>query len=162
MNTKIREIAVQFHHIHRGRNWFGQSYRTKLQDMDPEQYFIRPAADVHSVAELITHATAWRKDAVVKIRTGAGQLTEASDEDWPDLELLQEKGWATIIAEYEESVDGLIGLLEEKDDAFLETTYHDPEFGGNFPYSFTIYGILQHDIYHLGQLGLVASMLKKK
>ena len=115
---------------------------------------------MHSVAEILAHSTAWRIDAVVKIKTGKGELTEASDLDWPDLDLLKEKGWELIYKEYVDSVDSLIRLLEEKDDDFLDEIYSDPEFNGNFPYSFTVYGIFQHDIYHLGQIGLVVSMLK--
>jgi uncharacterized damage-inducible protein DinB len=161
MKTLIDQLISQFQNIHFGHNWFGQSYKTKLQDLDPEQFFVRPSREIHSVAELIAHGTAWRKDAGIKITTSKGELTEASIEDWQDLNKLKEKGHETIIAEYEASVDGLIHLLAQKDDAFLETSYHDPEFGGDFPFSFALYGILQHDIYHLGQIGLVVKMLKE-
>ena len=161
MDSIIKEIIQHLNAIHRGRNWFGQCYQTKLQDMDADLYFVRPYPEVHSVAELIAHGTAWRKDAVIKIKTGKGALTEASDEDWPDLEVLKEKGWQQIYMEYVDSVDSLIHLLEEKDDAFLEMKYIDPEFNGEFPYSFAIHGIVQHDLYHLGQLGLVCRMLKE-
>ena len=159
MTTIIEEIIKQLQAIHRGHNWFGQSYQTKLQDMDAAKFFERPQPDVHSVAELIAHATAWRKDAVVKIQTGKGVLTEASDQDWPGLEILKKRGWDTIYSEYVESVDSLLAVLENKEDSFLEEQYTDPEFDGEFPYSFTIHGIVQHDLYHLGQLGLVCKML---
>ena len=161
MKTLIEQIQHQFYNIHRGRNWFGQSYLTKLQDMDASHYFTRPQPEVHSVAELISHGTAWRKDAVVKIKTGKGELTEMSPDDWPDLESLKKKGWEKIFEEYTESVDTFLALLQQKDDEFLETEYIDPEFGGKYPYSFTINGILQHDLYHLGQLGLVIRMLRE-
>lgn len=161
MNTLVQEIITQFNNIHRGHNWFGQSYQTKLQDLDPELYFVRPSPGIHSVAELIAHGTAWRKDVVVKIKTRKGEMTEASDLDWPALDTLKIKGWEQIHQEYLDSVDSLISLLKEKEDTFLDETYTDPEFSGEFPYSFTIYGILQHDLYHLGQLGLVCKMLKE-
>lgn len=160
MNTLISEIITQFNNIHRGHNWFGQSYQIKLQDLDPTLYFTRPYPEVHSVAELIAHGTAWRNDAVVKMKTGKGELTEASDLDWPDLKALKEQGWEEIFNDYVESVNLFIRLVESKEDAFLNEKYIDPEFNGEYPYSFTIYGILQHDLYHLGQLGLVCSMLK--
>lgn len=161
MSLLIHEIITQFQNLHRGHNWFGQSYQTKLQDLDPQYYFIRPYPEVHSVAELIVHGTAWRKDATVKIQTGKGELTEASEDDWPDLEQLKEKGWEAIHSDYVASVDSLIRLLEEKEDDFLDTKYQDPEFDGEFPHSFSINGILQHDLYHLGQLGLVIKMLRR-
>ena len=128
--------------------------------MDPQHYFIRPSPEVHSVAELIAHGTAWRKDAIVKIETGRGDLTEADKADWPDLEELKLLGWEEIYSEYADSVNQLIRLLEGKDDPFLEEMYFDPEFDGDFPFSFTLIGILQHDIYHLGQLGLVIRMIR--
>ncbi len=159
MSKIIQVIVNQLESIHRGHNWFGQSYQTKLQDMDPAKYFERPQPGIHSVAELIAHATAWRKDAAIKIKSGKGVLTEASDKDWPDLELLKKKGWDDIYREYVESVDSLIGLLKSKEDSFLDEKYTDPEFDGEFPYSFAIHGIVQHDLYHLGQIGLVCKML---
>ena len=161
MKILIEQIQQQFNNIHRGRNWFGQSYQTKLQDMDAAHYFTRPQPEVHSVAELIAHSTAWRKDAVVKIETGKGELTEMSPDDWPDLKSLKKKGWNKIFEDYTESVDAFLSLLQQKDDEFLETEYIDPEFGGKYPYGFTINGILQHDLYHLGQLGLVIRMLRE-
>ena len=162
MNSLIEQIQQHFYNIHRGRNWFGQSYLTKLQDMDVSHYFTRPQPEVHSVAELISHGTAWRKDAVVKIKTGKGELTEMSPDDWPVLESLKKKGWDKIFEEYTESVDMFLALLQQKDDEFLETEYIDPEFGGKYPFSFTVNGILQHDLYHLGQLGLVIRMLRER
>ena len=77
-------------------------------------------------------------------------------------EKLKEKGWQQIFEDYVDSVDMLIRLLEEREDTFLDEKYFDPEFNGEFPYSFTVYGILQHDLYHLGQIGLVCKMLKVK
>ena len=160
MNPRLKVISTQMHNVHYGQNWFGQSYQIKLRDLDPEQYFIRPYPEVHSVAELIAHGTAWRTDVILKIKTGKGELTEANEADWPEINSLQKKGWEKIHRDYTESVDGLIQLLNDKDDSLLDTMYHDPEFDGEFPYSFTIYGILQHDLYHLGQLGIVIRMLR--
>ena len=159
MNILIKEITRQFLNIHRGRNWFGQSFQVKLQDLDDALYFERPYPGIHSVAELIAHGTAWRKDAVRKIQTGKGTLTEASEEDWPEPDQLKKKGWDAIYQEYVESVDLFIQCLEDRNDEFLNEEYSDPEFNGNYPYGFTINGIVQHDLYHLGQLGLVAKML---
>ena len=161
MKTLINNITGQFQSIHFGRNWFGQSYKVKLQDLAKEHRFKRPYTNIHAVAELLAHSTAWRKDAILKIQTGKGELTEASKDDWRNLDKLKENGWESIVAEYHSSVEELLELLRVKDDGFLESHYHDPEFAGDFPFSFAIYGILQHDIYHLGQIGLVVKMLKE-
>ena len=161
MKTIINHLVQQFKNVHSGRNWFGQSYQVKLSDIDNSKFFERPHPDVHSIAEIIAHGTAWRNDAVAKIQTARGELTEMSEKDWPPLEKLKDKGWPEIYREYNESIDAFIHSLEGKEDEFLSEEYSDPEFGGRFPFSFTINGILQHDLYHLGQLGLVAKMLRQ-
>lgn len=159
MKTLINNIIHQFQNLHFGHNWFGQSYKVKLQELSKEYRFERPLPHIHAVAELLAHSSAWRRDAILKIETGKGELTEVSEADWQDLEKLKEKGWESLLSEYHASVEGLLDLLKTKDDQFLESHYHDPEFAGDFPFSFAIYGILQHDIYHLGQIGLVMKML---
>jgi hypothetical protein len=52
-------------------------------------------------------------------------------------------------------------LLQSKDDQFLDEHYYDIDFKGTYPYSFAIEGMLHHDIYHLGQMGLVIKLIKE-
>ncbi|MGB5318045.1 MAG: DinB family protein, partial [Eudoraea sp.] len=89
-------------------------------------------------------------------------LVDEMPENWPTNTQLKEKGWDTIWKEHLKSRSSFVNLLEKKQDSFLNETYFDPEFKGNYPYSFAIDGILHHEIYHLGQIGLVVKLLKEK
>ncbi|MEM7040615.1 MAG: DinB family protein, partial [Bacteroidota bacterium] len=124
--------------------------------------FVRPLPDLHSVAEIVSHLTTWQKETILKIETGTGSLTDDAEANWYSNEVLKAKTWATVRQEYEESLAKIIQLLETKEDSFLQTTYYDTDFKGDYPYSFVIYGMLHHNIYHLGQLGYIAKYLKKK
>ena len=162
MNTAVNAIIEQFHTIQSGKPWIGSSYRSKLADITEDLVFIRPLENMHSIAEIISHLTLWREEAILKIKSGTGSKTDDCEENWLNSEKLQKKGWHSIISAYHNSLKDLIYLLEDKDDSFLTEKYYDTDFKGFYEYQFLLYGILHHDIYHLGQLGIILKFLKEK
>lgn len=160
MKTLINNIIRQLRDIQHERNWVGSSFDQKLESITDAEAFIRPLPDLHSVAEIISHLTAWRKDAMLKLETGRGRLKEEDEENWPPNDKLRPLGWARIRSDYEESLDKLVRLLESKDDDFLSDKYYDQDFKGDREYRFVVDGLLHHDIYHLGQLGIIIKFLR--
>lgn len=161
MNKQIKSIIRQLTEVHNGLIWAGTSYNKKLSQLKENQMFDRPLPSVHSIAEIIAHIISWRKDTILKIKTGRGELTDTHPENWRSNDELKAIGWEKIQEEDKSTLRELLELLQDKDDPFLDETYYDPEFGGNYPYSFVLEGMLHHDIYHLGQIGLVIKLLKK-
>lgn len=162
MNSIINHIVEQFTEIHTGKPWIGSSYESKLKEIDPESAFVRPFEDLHSVAEILSHLTFWREEAILKIKTGSGSKTDDCEENWLPVESLRAKGWDRIKSEHEQSLSELLDLLRDEDDDFLLQGYYDTDFKGRFNYSFLINGMLHHDLYHLGQLGTIIRRLSGK
>ena len=140
----------------------GDTFDKKINSITEEEAFIRPLPNLHSPAELIAHLTAWRNDAVLKINTGKGKLIGDSDQNWPGNDELKKIGWSNLIANYQDSLAVLVDLLRDNDDSFLDQPYEDQDFKGKYHYSFVINGLLHHDLYHLGQLGIVIKLIKEK
>jgi len=161
MKIVLEYIIKQLENNQTGKEWIGATYESKLKNIDEENAFIRPDYDLHSVAEIISHLTTWQKETILKIKTGKGSLTDDCEENWYSNKQLKEKTWATIWNEYQTSLATLISLLKTKEDSFLKEEYYDSDFKGNYPYSFVINGMLHHNIYHLGQLGIIVKYLKK-
>lgn len=161
MNYLIRHIIEQLEEVHHGKLWIGSTFDSKLNQVDETLVFLRPIENLHSIAEIISHLTFWRQETNLKIRTGIGSKTDDSEGNWLDNDQLQTVGWAHIKSAYDKSLVELIDLLKSKDDAFLSQTYYDPDFKGHYEYKFVINGMLHHDIYHLGQLGIILKYLKK-
>ena len=159
MKAIIHHIIEQLVEIHEGKPWIGSSYERKLKGIDESLVFVRPIKGLHSIAEIFSHLTFWRKEAILKIKSGKGSKTDDCEENWLSNKQLKAKGWAEINAEYHDSLSELIGLLREKDDSFLEETYYDTDFKGVYNYSFLVNGMLHHDLYHLGQLGIIIKYL---
>ena len=162
MQPELKTIISQLKDIQNGKLWMGANFSSRLEKITDKEAFIQPVKNMHSVAELLSHLTAWRKDAILKIRTGAGKLTENQKENWPPAEELVQLGWAKVKSDYEQSLHELLNVLETKDDSFLEETYHDTDYKSEYTYRFLVQGLLHHDIYHLGQLGITIKYLNTR
>ena len=160
MKILVEHIIGQLKEIQDGKAWVGPNFGRRLDRLTEDQAFTRPLPDLHSAAEIISHLTAWRKDTILKIRTGNGSLTEDARENWKGNDELRLAGWDKVWRDYRESLQELIQLLRAKDDSFLKEKYYDPDYKGYYEYAFVINGMLHHDLYHLGQLGIIIKFLK--
>ncbi len=158
-STIIQNICKQLSAIQDSRVWLGANFSSRLTGINDDNAFIRPHPQLKSVAELIAHISAWQKEAVVKINTKRSGLKDEDPANWLPLVQLSEKGWAAIRKDYEESLSAIIDLLEKQDDSLLDQVYFDIDFQDHFSLRFAINGLLQHSVYHLGQLSLVVKFL---
>ena len=110
--------------------------------------------------KFLSHLTLWRTETILKIKTGEGSKTDECEENWLPLQKLKKKGWEKIKSDYDQSLSDIIELLEEREDSFLDELYFDTDFKDHYPYRFVINGMLHHDLYHLGQLGIIIKYLK--
>jgi len=162
MNRTIQNIIKQLEDIQQGKPWIGCTYHSKLNRVDHAEYFKRPFEDLHSIAEIISHLTLWRSEAILKVKTGKGSKTEDCEENWLTNEKLKIIGWDNIKSFYDQSQSELIELLKIKNDDFLSEQYFDTDFNGYYTYNWLLNGMIHHDAYHLGQIGIILKYLKTK
>lgn len=159
MKTNINSLIFQLKETKSGKPWIGSSFDRKLSILNNEDFFRRPLPKLHSVAELISHLTIWRKETVLKIITGEGSITDKDPSNWQDLENLKIVGRKKLMEDFDQSLDKIIELLQDKNDDFLNQPYYDTDFKDTYPYSFVLCGMLHHDLYHLGQIGIIVKFL---
>ena len=159
MSILINDLIAQLIHIQQGKNWIGVNFQQRLNSLSDEDFFYQPSG-MHSIAEIISHLTTWRNETVLKIKTGKGSITDNHPSNWPPLELLKTIGKDGLLRHYDESMVQLIKELKNKNDSFLGESYFDTDFDNYYPYSFVINGMVHHDLYHLGQIGLIIKMQK--
>lgn len=161
MKILLNNILKQFKEIQEGNCWIGENFHKKLKQITPETAFAKPLPNIHSVAEIISHLTVWREESILKIKTGKGSITDDLEDNWFNNSYLKTIGWHQILTNYTNSLTELIDLLKTKDDSFLQEIYYDTDYKNNYPYAFLIEGMLHHDIYHLGQIGIILKLLKE-
>lgn len=162
MNYLINHIISQLENIQNGKIWIGENFQKKLKLVTNKNAFLRPEIHMHSVAEIISHLTIWRKETILKIKTGEGSLTDDLEDNWFGNEQLIKLGWPHILNNFKTTSTKLIEILKQKEDSFLDEIYYDTDYKSRYKYLFVIEGMLHHDLYHLGQLGIVIKLLNDK
>ncbi len=139
MNKSFQELANRLDSIYRGEPWFGESIQMKLKDVTEPHAFQQPKPGRHSVAEILTHMQYWRTIFLNRIK---GDKSVTSGPDWPDVYTLKQAGWKDIRVSFEAAHEALIQALRSCDSSD-ESLVAD------------LHGLVEHDIYHLGQIGIV-------
>lgn len=157
MKTNLLYYVRLLQNNYNGSPWYGESLREKLDRIGEEEAFAVPIAGMHSIAQQVAHLLAWRRLLAERIKgNNHFQIQIDSSRDWPPHELLRRKGWPKLLEELEANQMELIRLLEAENDTLLERPLPD----GKHNFRLLIDGILQHDVYHNGQIGQTIRLLK--
>jgi uncharacterized damage-inducible protein DinB len=156
--TETDRLIDQLEREHSGDPWHGSPLTQILDGITAEQAAAHPVKGAHSVWELVLHMTGW-KNEVRKRATGA-PAAEPAEGDWPAVGEVNETRWRAAVDALERAHRELIQTIRELPEAKLLTPTNDPrnrELGTGVSYYVLLHGIVQHDVYHSGQI----AMLKK-
>lgn len=145
----VRRISSQLRRAYEGQAWHGPSLREILAGVTAEQAARKPLAQAHSIWEIVLHISAW-EGAVLKGLEG--EYTENPDEgDWPAVEDTSDAAWQATLSMLESKHmklrDAVARLEEER--------LNEPLAEGKPSAYFTIHGVIQHTLYHAGQIALL-------
>lgn len=160
-NILISNYIAQIKDVQNGKLWIGENFTKKIGAISEEEAFVKPNPNMHSVAEIISHLNVWLQDAIIKIEKGRGELLDSDPANWKPVEVLKPLGWEVLKNDFELYQRKVIALVENKSDDFLDMTYYDIDFKGDYPYRFLIEGVLHHNIYHLGQIGIILKLIRE-
>lgn len=150
-NTRILRYADHFREIFNGSPWYGDNIVTKVDGLTDDTAFARPIQGMHSVAEVVAHMIYWRQSLIGRLQDDSGFRASVDSEDnWKDLARLKKEGWDAVRNALVGSQETLVGLLSQQSDDILERAYSDGS-----TYDYLIRGVMYHDVYHLGQIGLI-------
>ena len=152
----VEHFIRQLKEIQDGSLWFDQCFKDKLDNVSADDAFKRPISSVHSVAEHVSHMLEWRKECILRYKGGKTELMDSPD-NWKNNIVLQKIGWNNLKNALYASTPDLINLIHNLDDKYLETRFLDTDY--NFKY--LIEGIIHHDLYHLGQIGITIKLLRE-
>ncbi|HEY0066733.1 MAG TPA: DinB family protein [Flavisolibacter sp.] len=153
---EISRIIDQLRDAYEGEPWFGRPVKQILAEVDESIAFEKPYGQ-HSMLDLLWHMITWREFTVDRIQHSPQmQLDYFERNDWRQLDHQDRTLWQQGLERLQETQDQLLKLLETCTDDLLEQTVRERTY--NFRKLF--YGIIQHDIYHLGQIAYIRKMLR--
>ncbi len=151
-----QDIIKQLQDLLHGPLWLDEHFDKKLSSVSAEEAFINPLPGLHSVAELLSHLNVWLRACMDRMTGIENSLKDNSPDDWKHNALLRTDGWEVLKEEFYDLHDELIRLIETSDDSFFEKPYP----GSAFTHQDILNGLIHHNAYHLGQMGLTIKFLK--
>jgi uncharacterized damage-inducible protein DinB len=149
MAAEIQRIAEQLRRAVEGEAWHGPSVLETLSDVDARTAAARPISGAHSIWEILYHITAWTR-AIVRRLNGEAVELEGAD-DWPPVSDSGEASWKAAIASFRAAQDELLAKLKSMGNDELGM----PVPGKNYSNSFMLHGVVQHHLYHAGQMAIL-------
>jgi uncharacterized damage-inducible protein DinB len=159
---RLPDFIDQTHRITSGDPWYGDAILTVLAGVTHEQAAARPIPNAHSIWELVLHMQSWVREVTRRLQVGRWQ--EPADGDWPKPPSPSADNWRKAVAELEQAHRGLLAALETFPEQRLGEQLgqeRNQALGTGVSYAQMLHGILQHDAYHLGQIGLLRKAQKQ-
>lgn len=142
-------IADQMKRVYEGEAWYGSGLREILADVSAERARERPLAGAHTIREITLHIAAWM--GAVRLRVEGEAVDEPEEGDWPKVEGAGEEAWEETLARLDRAHEQLVKAVSSLSDQALK----DKVAGRDHSVRFTLHGIIQHNIYHAGQIALL-------
>ena len=160
MKKRINELIRLLSETFEGEPWYGQSVMRKLENVPYKIGYKTCVPDSHSVAEILGHLIAWKNYVARKLNKDENyQIVIDSNQDWPSIEIKSRDEWENLKRELVAAQSEIYNFLDKiENDNFLDEKVK----GKNYTYEYLLRGVIHHDIYHLGQIGLIESQLKRK
>lgn len=152
--TETARILDQLKRAYEGPAWVGPCLRALVGDITWEQASFRPFADAHTIWEIVLHIRTW--EDVVRRRLSSDTLIMPSEEeDWPRPHPVTDEGWKDAV--------GILDLghllLRQAIEQFPEQRLGDAVPGKDYSFYQMLHGVVQHDLYHAGQIAILKKVV---
>ena len=151
--TEIERILDQLKRAFEGNAWHGPSVREVLAGITAEQAHARPLQNAHSIWELVHHIAVWENVGRRRLTGDRAAIDISSPEDWPPADDTDDAAWEQAKAALDRGHQALVEAITKVTESRLDA----PVFEGMSTVYVTLHGVIQHDLYHAGQI----AMLKK-
>jgi uncharacterized damage-inducible protein DinB len=156
MKQEIEQYINQLKETWEGDPWFGRAGKQLLGEVDEGIAFTKLNGQ-HSILELVWHMYTWKAFAVNRLQANATEdLNYFESQDWRELDHSNTALWQEGLQKLEEAQTELLAVLQQLDDAALEQNVRERDYNNRK----LIAGVIQHDIYHLGQIAFIVKALR--
>lgn len=152
----MREINLIKDRIRRaldGDAWHGSAVSELIKDISAFKAASHPVDNAHSIWEIVLHLTCWHR--VVKRRLRGENYEPTEEENWPAITMINEEAWRIAQEDMYQSAEELLIEL----DLFSEEQFEELVPGKSFSYGIMLHGMIEHDLYHGGQIAILKKIL---
>lgn len=160
MNPIQEKLIIELDKPVYGDPWFGSSLKNILEDVKSKNAFIKLNTATHSIAEIILHLTAWIEEVDSRLIGNAPK--EPKRGDWITIDEQSDMSWEAINNNFLCAHKNLIETVKNFSFENFENLVgqeRNTELGTGFNFREMLVGLMQHNIYHFGQIAFINKSL---
>jgi uncharacterized damage-inducible protein DinB len=154
MKNEVQSIITNLERVLNGQPWYGEAVMPMLRKIHPAVVFINPK-NSHAAIEILYHMINWAQFTLNRLqRRQEEELVDSEESDWRNIDA-RIHTWEKGLAEFEQIHKQIVAELQTKDDSFLKEMVDSRDYN----FRFLLNGLIQHNIYHLGQIAFLKNLL---
>jgi uncharacterized damage-inducible protein DinB len=146
---EVRRINDQLRRAFEGEAWHGPSLMEILSGVTAEQAAAKPLVAAHSIWEIVLHIAFWEE--VSRRRLEGDDAKYQAEDGLFTISDTSEEGWQAALEKLKQSNTALREAVARLDDERLR----ERAAGQEYSIYFLLHGVIQHDLYHAGQIALL-------
>jgi uncharacterized damage-inducible protein DinB len=158
MNSKVLSLKKKIEEVYDGDPWYAEPVKSILEKVDPEIIFKKENKNAHSIAEIVAHMIGWREFTLSRMINDDFKLEQEESFDWERIDKNEKTVWQSLQNALEKNQQEILKVLGQKNDDFLESPVNER----TYKMEYLIEGIIQHDIYHAGQVSLLGNYFRRE
>jgi uncharacterized damage-inducible protein DinB len=148
--SEVKRISDQLNRAFSGVAWHGPSVMEVLADVTADQAAAHPVPGAHSIWELALHIRTWERVGMRRIEEWV-PIEVTPEEDWPPVTESGEHAWKNALNALKLNHEALRYVISQLDESKLAEIVPGTEYSVYF----LLHGVIQHDLYHAGQIALL-------
>jgi uncharacterized damage-inducible protein DinB len=154
------KLSNELEEVLSGDAWYGSPVYEILEKVSFETAYEKPGGSVHNVAAIVLHMLAWTEEVMDRLNGMAAGVPSSGD--WPDPGAPDEQKWQLFVNDFKLVNVNLVHIIQN----FPEEQWNEPildernrEQGTGVSYEALVRGLIQHHIYHSGQIALLVRII---
>ena len=147
--NEIANIVDEATRAYEGNAWHGPALKELLSDVSAAQASAKPVPAAHSIWEIVLHIAGWQGVASHRLKGEA--VAEPLFGDWPAVNDKSPESWHEALAKLASAQEELIKQIS----SLPESTLQQTAAGTDYSVYFMLHGVIQHTLYHAGQIALL-------
>jgi uncharacterized damage-inducible protein DinB len=157
--TNASRLYNQLSTILYGQAWYGTPIYTIIDGITFESAFEKVPGASHTIAEILMHMLSWTEEVTSRMRGNTAGTPVGGN--WPDVGEPDEQKLQQMVNNFKLANVELLQLIDEfPEDKWSQATNDERGHysGDELSYEAMIAGLIQHHVYHAGQIVLLNKM----
>ena len=157
MNTSI-QLQTELNKVLSGQPWYGDPVYQILTCVSFKSAYEKPLNSVHNIAQIILHMISWTEEVIDRMNEKPAGYPLSGN--WNDPGEADEAKWQMYIDDFKLVNVSLVKAIQDfPEDKWDELIIDERGDEPVTTYAELVRGLIQHHIYHQGQIALLIRML---